>query len=42
MGIKQFKVGKKFEEDLCWWFSNKGFFVNYNEKRSYSVLNVVI
>lgn len=32
MGLKQYKTGKKFEEELCWWFSKKGFFVIYNEK----------
>lgn len=32
MGIKQYKTGKKFEEELCWWLSNKGYFVIFNEK----------
>lgn len=34
MGLKQYKTGKKFEEELCWWFAKNGFFVIYNEKRS--------
>lgn len=33
MGLKQYKTGKKFEEELCWWFYKNGFFVIYNEKR---------
>lgn len=33
MGLKQYKSGKKFEEELCWWFANRDFFVIYNEKR---------
>lgn len=32
MGLKQYKSGKKFEEELCWWFANRDFFVIYNEK----------
>lgn len=34
MGLKQYKSGKKFEEELCWWLSKKDYFVIYNEKRS--------
>lgn len=33
MGLKQYKTGSNFEEELCWWFSTNGFFVIYNEKR---------
>lgn len=32
MGIKQYKTGKKFEEDLCWWFRNHGYYPEYHEK----------
>lgn len=32
MGKKQYEVGKKFEEELCWWLSNNGYYVIYNEK----------
>ena len=32
MGKKQYEVGKIFEEELCWWLSNNGYYVIYNEK----------
>lgn len=32
MGRKQYKLGKDFEEQLCWWFSKNGYYVLYNEK----------
>ena len=34
MGRKQYKVGKDFEEELCWLLSNNGYYVIYNEKRN--------
>ena len=41
MGLKQYKVGKSFEEKLCWHLSNDGYYVIYNEKRSDTVRNAV-
>lgn len=35
MGLKQYKVGKSFEEKLCWYLSNDGYYIIYNEKRGY-------
>ena len=35
MGIKQYKVGKKFEEQLCCFLSINDNYVIYNEKRNY-------
>lgn len=32
MGRKQYKLGKDFEEQLCWWLSGNGYYVIYNEK----------
>ena len=32
MGKKQYKLGKDFEEQLCWWLSGNGYYVIYNEK----------
>lgn len=32
MGKKQYEVGKKFEEELCWWLSNNDYYVIYNNK----------
>ena len=32
MGRKQYKVGKDFEEQLCWLLSDNGYYVIYNEK----------
>ena len=32
MGKKQYEVGKSFEEELCWWLSQQGYYVIYNEK----------
>ena len=32
MGRKQYKLGKDFEEQLCWWLSSNGYYVIYNEK----------
>lgn len=34
MGIKSQKNGKKFEEELCNFFSKQGFYVIYNERNS--------
>lgn len=32
MGLKSQKNGKKFEEELCWWFRKNGFYPEYHEK----------
>ena len=32
MGLKQYKVGKSFEEELCWWFRENGYYPEYHEK----------
>jgi Holliday junction resolvase len=32
MGLKQYKSGKKFEEELCWWFRKNGYYPEYHEK----------
>lgn len=32
MGKKQYEVGKKFEEQLCWWFRKNGYYPEYHEK----------
>lgn len=32
MGKKQQALGKSFEQNLCWWFSNQGYYVIYNER----------
>lgn len=32
MGKKQYEVGKKFEEELCWWFRKNGYYPEYHEK----------
>lgn len=32
MGIKSYKTGKKFEEELCEFFADKNYYVVYNEK----------
>lgn len=32
MGLKQYKSGKKFEEELCWWFRYNGYYPEYHEK----------
>ena len=32
MGKIQYELGKKFEEELCWYLSDEGYYVIYNEK----------
>jgi hypothetical protein len=32
MGLRQYKTGKKFEEELCWWFRYHGYYPEYHEK----------
>jgi len=32
MGKISQKVGKSFEEELCWWFRNNGYYPEYHEK----------
>lgn len=32
MGRKSYELGKSFEEDLCWYYFSKGYFVEYHEK----------
>ena len=32
MSKKQYDLGKKFEEELCWYLSNNKYYVIYNEK----------
>ncbi len=32
MGKKQYELGKSFEEQLCWYLSDNGYYVMYNEK----------
>ena len=34
MGKKQYEVGKNFEEELCDYLANGGYYVIYNEKRN--------
>lgn len=32
MGRKQYKAGKDFEEQLCWWLRENGYYPEYHEK----------
>lgn len=32
MGLKQYKSGKKFEEEFCWWLRKNGYYPEYHEK----------